>query len=109
MEWREVKIDAKEFVKSVTRQDEPAFLNEAERQTAIATSQIAAAATAVSETVPDSLIETRRDLQAVYHRRPMCWCILEPGETEGGGLAMVMPVKGLMIGMALRARVAAGW
>lgn len=30
------------------------------------------------------------------------------GDTEGGGLAMEMPVAGLMIGMALRPRVAAG-
>lgn len=43
-----------------------------------------------------------------YHRRPMECCILA-GDTEGGGLDMVMPVAGLMMGMALRPRVAAGW
>ena len=33
-----------------------------------------------------------------------------PGETEGGeGEVMVMPVTGLMMGIALRVRVAAGW
>jgi hypothetical protein len=38
----------------------------------------------------------------------MVCCILA-GDTEGGGLAMVMPVSGLMMGMAFpRARVAAG-
>ena len=31
------------------------------------------------------------------------------GDTEGGGLAMVMRVAGLMIGIALRPLVAAGW
>src|SRR5690554_2417319 len=36
------------------------------------------------------------------------WCIL-PGDTEGGGLFIVIPVAGLMIGIALRPRVAAGW
>jgi hypothetical protein len=37
-------------------------------------------------------------------------CCIRAGDTEGGGLDMVMPVVGLMMGMALpRARVAAGW
>ncbi len=31
------------------------------------------------------------------------------GDTEGGGLDMEMPVAGLMMGMALRPRVAEGW
>lgn len=31
------------------------------------------------------------------------------GDTEGGGLDMLMPVAGLMMGIALRPRVAAGW
>jgi len=44
---------------------------------------------------------------ALYHLRMLC-CILE-GDTEGGGLDMVMPVAGLTMGMALRARVAEGW
>jgi len=43
-----------------------------------------------------------------YHLRFMTGCILA-GETEGGGLDIVMPVAGLMMGMALRARVAEGW
>jgi hypothetical protein len=39
----------------------------------------------------------------------VCCCILA-GDTDGGGLAMVIPVDGLMMGMALpRVRVAAGW
>lgn len=42
-----------------------------------------------------------------YHRRPM-WCILA-GDTEGGGLDMVKPLAGLMMGIALRVLVAAGW
>ena len=37
-----------------------------------------------------------------------CWCI-RAGDTDGGGLLMVAPVDGLMMGMALRARVADGW
>lgn len=45
--------------------------------------------------------------RGLYHRRPMP-CCMRPGETEGGGLDMVTPVVGLMMGMALRARVAAG-
>lgn len=36
-------------------------------------------------------------------------CCILAGDTEGGGLDMVMPVAGLMMGMALRPRVAAGW
>lgn len=51
----------------------------------------------------------KRDVRPPYHRRPTaCGCI-RPGDTEGGGLDMVMPVAGLMMGMALRARVAEGW
>jgi hypothetical protein len=38
----------------------------------------------------------------------MACCILA-GDTDGGGLDMEMPVSGLMMGMALRPRVAAGW
>jgi len=46
---------------------------------------------------------------ANYHRPAMGRGCIRPGETEGGGLDMVMPVAGLMMGMALRARVAEGW
>lgn len=49
-----------------------------------------------------------REAAAAYQRRPMACCILA-GEMEGGGLDMEMPVRGLMMGMALRPRVAAGW
>lgn len=52
--------------------------------------------------------ERRRLTQSIHYHRRSAGCILA-GDTEGGGLAMVMPVAGLMIGMALRARVAAGW
>lgn len=45
--------------------------------------------------------------RSVYQRRPIC-CILA-GDTDCGGLDMLMPVLGLTIGMALRIRVAAGW
>lgn len=39
----------------------------------------------------------------------MVCCILA-GDTDGGGLAIVIPVSGLMMGMAdPRARVAEGW
>lgn len=44
--------------------------------------------------------------RAIYHRLPMC-CI-RAGDTDGGGLDMVRPLAGLMMGIALRARVAAG-
>jgi len=44
----------------------------------------------------------------VYHRPLMACCILA-GDTDGGGLDMVRPLAGLMMGIALRARVAAGW
>lgn len=53
----------------------------------------------------------RSETSATYHRPPAridCCCI-RPGDTDGGGLDMVMPVRGLMMGMALRARVAEGW
>jgi hypothetical protein len=43
-----------------------------------------------------------------YHRLPTGCCCILAGETEGGGLDMEMPVAGLMMGMALRARVAEG-
>lgn len=44
----------------------------------------------------------------IYHLRPRgVRCMLD-GETDGGGLAMVVPVAGLTMGMALRARVADG-
>jgi hypothetical protein len=36
-------------------------------------------------------------------------CCILAGETDGGGLDMLMRVAGLMMGMALRARVAEGW
>lgn len=41
-----------------------------------------------------------------YHRRPI-GCSLA-GDTEGGGLDIVRPLAGLMMGMALRVLVAAG-
>lgn len=41
-----------------------------------------------------------------YQRRPI-GCSLA-GDTEGGGLDIVRPLAGLMMGMALRVRVAAG-
>lgn len=44
----------------------------------------------------------------VYHRRPIGWCILA-GDTDCGGLDMLIPVLGFTIGIALRIRVAAGW
>lgn len=45
-----------------------------------------------------------------FYQRPDLrgWCILA-GETDEGGLDMVRPFAGLMMGMALRVRVAAGW
>lgn len=50
-----------------------------------------------------------RSASRLYHRRPIdCWTI-RAGETDGGGDDIEMPVAGLMIGIALRARVAAGW
>lgn len=50
-----------------------------------------------------------KPMTEAYHRRLMCCCCcILAGEMDGGGLAMVMPVTGLMIGMAFRARVAAG-
>jgi len=45
--------------------------------------------------------------KSVYHRRPIACCILA-GDTDGGGLDMLIPVLGLTMGMALRIRVAAG-
>lgn len=44
-----------------------------------------------------------------YHRRPMDCCCIRPGDTDGGGLDIEMPVAGLIIGIALRVRVAEGW
>jgi hypothetical protein len=53
-------------------------------------------------------MEDSESTRRIYHRRPMDCCILA-GDTDEGGLDMVMPVAGLMMGMALRPRVAAGW
>jgi hypothetical protein len=50
--------------------------------------------------------EARRE--PLYHRLLTGCCILA-GDTDCGGLDMEMPVAGLMMGMAFRARVAAGW
>jgi len=50
--------------------------------------------------------EARRE--PPYHRLLTGCCILA-GDTDCGGLDMEMPVAGLMMGMAFRARVAAGW
>lgn len=50
--------------------------------------------------------EWKRDDPVIYHRLPIC-CI-RAGDTDGGGLDIVRPFAGLMIGIALRARVAAG-
>lgn len=58
--------------------------------------------------MPGPTIHAESELAAIYHRRPMACCIL-PGDTDGGGLAIVRPLAGLIMGMALRARVAAGW
>jgi len=56
------------------------------------------------------LASQRRDVSAPpYHRRASVCCCIRAGDTEGGGLDMTPPVAGLMIGMALRERVAAGW
>jgi hypothetical protein len=43
----------------------------------------------------------------VYHRR-WAFCIIA-GEIDEGGLVMVIPVEGLMIGMTLRVRFAGCW
>lgn len=51
----------------------------------------------------------KSETSATYHRPRMDCCCIRAGETDGGGLDIVMPVRGLMIGMALRARVADGW
>lgn len=49
------------------------------------------------------------DGHGYYHLRPPReGCILE-GDTDGDGLVIEIPVVGLIIGMALRARVAEGW
>lgn len=45
---------------------------------------------------------------SLYHLRPIPCCILA-GDTDGGGLDMLIPVVGLTIGIAFRTRVAAGW
>lgn len=58
---------------------------------------------------PGSLCVTDAKRGPPYHRRPIdCWTI-RAGETDGGGDDIEMPVAGLMIGIALRARVAEGW
>jgi len=67
-------------------------------------------ATTVGCAACSSAITEANETAAYSHRRPMACCCILAGDTEGGGLAMVMPVEGLMIGMALpRVRVAAGW
>jgi len=46
---------------------------------------------------------------ALYQRRASVVCCIKPGEIDDGGLATVMPVLGLTIGMAFRVRTADGW
>jgi len=67
-----------------------------------------AATTTASGKLNSRLGVTEARGQPPYHRRPTGCCILA-GDTDGGGLDMEMPVAGLMMGMALRARVAEGW
>lgn len=45
----------------------------------------------------------------VYQRRPSVCCCILAGDTDCGGLDMLIPVLGLTMGIALRIRVAAGW
>lgn len=52
---------------------------------------------------------TEDETTAAYHRPRMVCCCIRAGDTDGGGLAMEMPVDGLMIGMALPRLRAAGW
>ncbi len=59
----------------------------------------------MAATVPAETSATDHGL-LVYHRRDCC---ILAGDTDDGGLDMEMPVAGLMMGMALRPRVAAGW
>ena len=48
--------------------------------------------------------------QGHYHRRAYVCCCIRAGEMDdGGGDATRIPVLGFTIGMALRARMAAGW
>jgi hypothetical protein len=53
-------------------------------------------------------VPQKQDILPPYHRLPTVCCCILAGETEGGGLDIEMPVAGLMMGMALRARVAEG-
>lgn len=60
----------------------------------------------VKSTVECTALSVLGHSAPVYHRRRDCCSAA--GDTEGEGLAMVMPVAGLMMGMALRPRVAEG-
>ena len=44
-----------------------------------------------------------------YHRRAYVCCCILAGDEDCGGEATRMPVVGLTMGMALRARMADGW
>jgi hypothetical protein len=60
------------------------------------------------ETVRDWLASPVKESDSsLYHLRPIPCCILA-GDTDGGGLDMLIPVDGLTMGIALRTRVATG-
>lgn len=66
------------------------------------------ATTTTARLARSRLVSQKQDVHP-YHRRPMACCCIRAGDTDGGGLDMLRPVAGLMMGMALRARVAEGW
>jgi len=45
----------------------------------------------------------------LYHRRVNVCCCILAGEMDNGGLATLIPVLGLTIGMAFLVRMAEGW
>jgi len=51
----------------------------------------------------------QKQAQQVYQRRLIVCCCILAGDTDWGGLDMLIPVLGLTMGIAFRIRVAAGW
>jgi hypothetical protein len=68
-----------------------------------------ASPTATAGPTMHSVKEVHAGSPDIYHRRPTMECCILPGETDGDGLDMEIPVAGLTMGIALRPRVAAGW
>ena len=62
-----------------------------------------------AETLPKTPLGVQKRYVGCYQRRVYVCCCIMAGEMDRGGLATLIPVLGLTIGIALRVRNADGW